>query len=203
MFLKLLSSDGTLEPTADEIAHAEARATQARSMGIPGADHLEIRIEGRIDRDMYERVNAQLDAAPCAQSIELFIDSEGGECGSTIDLYIKLRRHPAAKKVARLLSRCESASVLIAVAADHRIATPDTKILLHPSSFELHNGDRWTAEELAEKANELRSVDDDFNTIMAQRTGTDVEIIARESTTEDFSPLSWCLVHGIIHEVQS
>ncbi|MBZ9603960.1 ATP-dependent Clp protease proteolytic subunit [Phyllobacterium chamaecytisi] len=200
MFLELLSHNGTLEPTAEETAEALDRAAIYRS----GPDHLEIVVDGYINREMYDRLKQQIDAAPCAHYLTLMINSDGGECAPSIDLYILLRRHPAPIKVALLQSRCESAAVLIALAADLRIAQADTNILLHPTSYELHKGSvRWTAKDIEEKAAELRSIDDDFNTITSQRTGCDVAIIQRESETEQPSTLAWCLANGFVHEVQS
>lgn len=204
MFLKLLSTNGTLEPTAEETAKAVRFATAQQAKGEGGPVHLDILINGRINRELCSVVETQLKEAPAAQSIALYIDSEGGECGPSIDLHILIRRHPAPLKVAHLLGRCESAALLVALAADRRVAQGNTSVLLHNAAYEaidIHS--RWTAKHLETLASELQSIDDDFNAIMSQRTGCPVSAISVESKTEDQSSLRWCLDNGFIHEVQS
>ncbi|MER9733045.1 ATP-dependent Clp protease proteolytic subunit [Mesorhizobium sp. M0217] len=206
MFIKMLADPGDqpdwFGTSSVELAEMREEASRARANGSAGPDHIDIDINGDISRETFERVKAKLDAAPFAKSIDIRIDSRGGDCFPSVDLFVVIERHPADKKVA-ILKQCASGAVLVAMAADIRLAAPGCEILLHPSSMVLvDDGRRYTAEELQRQADFMRKIDTDILTVIAQRSGADPAILAAEAATELPSTLAWCQQRGIVHEIE-
>jgi ATP-dependent protease ClpP protease subunit len=161
-----------------------------------------IEINGEIDQRMRERVEGELWQKRAARELTIVIDSEGGDLHHSLAIFRACSFAPAETKTARLLGACCSGATIVAMAADRRIARPDTKILIHMVGSVPSTTPRWTAAELRASANRLDAMDRQWLSMMADRTGAPFDVLCREASTEEFSSLAWCLDHGIIHEVR-
>lgn len=168
----------------------------------PSGDEPAVRINiyGDINQRMAARVAAQLEGAPEAGAINLHIDSNGGEFGPAFDIFVLLRRHRAATKIAHVV-RAESGAALVMLAADHRIAMPGAPVLLHGAAIAVQPG-RWTADQHADAADLLRWVDDQQAAIFAYRTGRPAEIFATAMGDEESATPEWLLANNLIHEIK-
>lgn len=198
-----LASDGTTAAFDRELVEER----DARRRSIPanaGEQHIVVNVHGFIDRAEQQRIQRELDAAPHATAISLNIDSEGGATVPVIDTFIVLRRHPATTKIAVIHDRCQSGAVIVAMAADQRIAHPNSSLLLHPSALSISVNDdrRWTAADLRRKADDLQKIDEEFDELVALRAGCALSAIAEESHDEEPTPIQVALALGLIHEVR-
>ncbi len=164
--------------------------------GVPTA----VDIAGEIDWPMVERVAEQLDAHSDAAELRMRINSNGGEFGAAFDLYVHLSRHRAGRKIAHI-DNAQSGALLVAMAADERIASVGAPILLH-STAQTPVG-RWTAAKHAETADFLGWCDANMAAIFADRTGHPAAVFAAAMRDEELAPLDWCLHHNLITEVRT
>lgn len=163
---------------------------------------LEIEIYGDIDGPMADRVWRQVELTPHAREIILKIDSLGGDFEAASSIYMSVRHlHRAKAKSAVILGNCSSGALLVALAADRRIARRGTTVLMHSASTLPDETFRWTAEALRRQANYLEVINDYLIEITCQRTGADRDIIAREMQNEEDSSFEWCVEHGLISEI--
>lgn len=201
MIFSMFSDDGvSLEPTEAvrqrNLKFAERHRTKGNYVR-----HIEIDIKGSIDELMFCDVMEKLASAPAAHSIDLIIDCPGGECFPAMLLHKQLRDHPAERKTAHIVGSCKSSGLMIALAADWRIASQNASFLIHQvrSIGDIVTG--WKAEDYQRQADQYRAIDADLITIIAQRTGIDVSTIRDIASDENPSSIEWCLETGIIHEI--
>jgi ATP-dependent protease ClpP protease subunit len=161
-----------------------------------------VEIIGEIDRHQRERVENELWQKRAARELTIKIDSEGGDLHHSMAIFRAIYCFaPAETKTARLLGSCCSGATIVAMAADKRIARPDTKILIHMVGSEPSTTPRWTAAELRASANRLDALDRQWLSMMAERTGAPFDALCQEAASEEYSSLDWCLANGIVHEV--
>jgi ATP-dependent protease ClpP protease subunit len=173
-------------------AHAFAGDTQ---------EDATIEIIGEIDRHQRERVEDELWQKRAARDLTIIVDSEGGDFYHALAIFRAISFAPAETKTARLLGSCCSGAAIVAMAADKRIARPDTKLLIHMVGGDPSTTPRWTAAELRASANRLDALDRQWLSMMAERTGAPFDVLCQEAATEEYSSLDWCLANGIVHEV--
>lgn len=168
---------------------------------LPSGDGppLRIDIRGDIDRKLLALVAAGLEDHPDAALLDIQIDSPGGHFGAAYDLYVVLRRHRAARKTARI-RRAESGALLVAMAADERIADVGAPFLLHAAA-QSPDG-RWTAAQHLEAAADLEWIDSNMAAMFAYRTGCPIGVFVAAMADEEHAPLDWCLRHGIITKIK-
>lgn len=194
---------GSFEPTSQYMAARVRLADRPPATGDGNEVIAKILIVGEVNPDMAAAVSDKLlFEAPAANLVSLEIDSEGGCARSAAFIHSMIRRHPAPRKEAYLRGACFSGALTIALAADHRVAAPSAKILLHPSRLELKcNSLGWTAESLMQQAAFLQAVDAEVVAMIIERTGAAADVIAREASTEECSDLTWCIENRIIHAI--
>jgi len=201
MIFSMFSDDGvSLEPTEAVRQRNLKLAERHRTKGNY-VRHIEIEIKGSIDELMFCNTVEKLASAPAAHSIDLIIDCPGGECFPAMLLHKQLRDHPAERKTAHIVGSCKSSGLMIALAADWRIASWNASFLIHQvrSIGDIVTG--WKAEDYQRQADQYRAIDADLITIIAQRTGIDVSTIRDIASDENPSSIEWCLETGIIHEI--
>ncbi|MDF2621323.1 MAG: Clp protease [Xanthobacteraceae bacterium] len=174
-----------------------ARRAEAEAAGWTGP--VSIDIIGDIDTTMAERVGALLDAAPRAEHVVITIDSPGGRFPAALDIHALLAGHPAKRKVARI-RRAESAAILVAMAADWRVAEPGAVILLHAAAMPA-SAARLTAAAHREAARHLGWLDGQTAKLMERRTGTAAKVFMDAMQDEAPSSIDWCLRYGVVNEV--
>lgn len=160
---------------------------------------LHIDIRGDIDADLLARVASDLEAHPDAGELHLHVDSPGGYFGAGFDLFVALSNHRAARKVAHIRN-ASSAALLPVLAANHRVAAPSARILLH--HVEQSPPGRWTAARHAETADFLAWLDASMAAGFELRTHTPAEVFLAALADEEPAPLDWCLATNLIHEIR-
>lgn len=201
MIFSMFSDDGTsLEPTEAVKQRNIKLAERHRAKG-DYVRHIEIDIRGSITEELFCDVMEKLASAPAAHSIDLIIDCPGGECFPAMLLHKKLRDHPAERKTAHIVGNCESGGLLIALAADRRIASRKASFLIHQSRSGEYSVTSWKAGDFQRQADQFRAIDADMFALIAQRTGIDVSTIQNIASDEIPSSIEWCLQNGVIHEI--
>jgi ATP-dependent protease ClpP protease subunit len=165
---------------------------------------LRIDVMGEIDDAMADRIYGQVTRDQGSDTIEVFINSNGGDFFASMSCYMAIRNlHSAPRKVAKILGRCDSSALLVAMACERRIASADTvSILLHRAAFQGQPDGRWTAAAHRAMASELEAIDSEIASIIASNSGADPAVIAEEMQTETSRSISWCLTHGIVTEIE-
>ena len=201
MIISMFSDDGiSLEPT-ETIKHRNLKLAERHRAKGDYVRHIEIDIKGSITEELFCDVMEKLASAPAAHSIGLIIDCHGGECFPAMLLHKKLRDHPAERKTAHIVGGCESGGLMIALAADRRIASRKASFLIHQVRSVSDIVTAWKAEDFQRQADQFRAIDADLITIIAQRTAIDVSTIRAIAADEKPSSIEWCLENGIIHEI--
>ncbi len=201
MIISMFSDDGSsLEPT-EAVKQRNLKLAERHRANGEYVRHIEIDIKGSITEELFCDVMEKLASAPAAHSIDLIIDCPGGECFPAMLLHKKLRDHPAERKMAHIVGSCESGGLMIALAADRRIASRKASFLIHQVRSVSDIVTAWKAEDFQRQADQFRAIDADLMTIIAQRTGIDVSTIRNTASDEEPSSIEWCLENGIIHEI--
>jgi ATP-dependent protease ClpP protease subunit len=138
-----------------------------------------------------------------AQRIHLHVDSGGGNIHEALAIFSALRSYPGTV-TAFAQSECSSAALLIFLAADHRVATADVKILIHGAR--VGRGDLaesyFTACTFRDHAQRLETLDAHMLDILTMRSGYHREAFATELLTETQLSAEVALGWGIVHEIQ-
>ncbi|MFD1984205.1 ATP-dependent Clp protease proteolytic subunit [Mesorhizobium newzealandense] len=158
-----------------------------------------IHIDGEVNASMVERVRRDLARDPAANSLSLLINSHGGSIDDARKIYHAIRQHRAETKRARVLAQCDSAAVIVLMAADFRRAQSNSQIILHPTSINPTASGRWTARRYTEAAARCQRLDDEILDLMTERTGASRAALAREDATESPTPIPLAISLGIIH----
>jgi ATP-dependent protease ClpP protease subunit len=178
-------------------ARAKARlAALARSAAV-----VTLHIEGDVDETMAHRVSTALSAAPTAKTINIHVNSPGGDLRSAFLAYDSIRAHSAAQKRAYGYGDVASAAALIFLAADVRRLYPSARVLLHGAELPNRDPERWTRAAYAEAIDTLALLDESVRDIIVERTGARPEIIAAEMANEKAMPPPKALSIGFAHEI--
>lgn len=178
-------------------------AMTARAEG-PVADVATVRIVGEIGPTTVREVKRQLDAAPFAKELHIGIDSFGGNVQVAFEIYAAIREHSAARKCARVTRNCASAAVIALVAADHRSATRDARLMVHWSAIDAHSArssNRWTTSRHLDAAGATLAADHAMLELLVDRTGGRRDLFAGEMSHEKDMPLPAAVFAGLLHEV--
>ncbi|TGR13064.1 hypothetical protein EN833_07775 [Mesorhizobium sp. M4B.F.Ca.ET.190.01.1.1] len=192
------------EPCDRLMAKVRARAEIDREHQVcmSVAEIADIRMIGEVDDAMATAVCDQLDAARLCPGIEVFIDSEGGDFDAAVRIFRAIRWHAATLKRARLGRRCMSAGVLVAMACDVRIASPNTEFLLHLTADQPDHRERWTIFKHLQAMRRLRLSDQSYLNVIADASGADLAELAIEAAKDEPQPLAWCLARGLVHQIE-
>lgn len=191
------------EPAPRLLAARQEMAAMARASGKATPRFALLTIEGEIDSKAATALQRQLDAAPHAMELRILVDSRGGSVRDALDMYRAIRAHPAERKSATVLAKCQSAAILPLLAADHRSAKAHSSILIHRAAIEPRPGaDRWTHDRHALAASLIRDADRDMVDIIVARTGADRDMVEVEMATEADMPPIKAVYMGLLHEVE-
>jgi ATP-dependent protease ClpP protease subunit len=161
---------------------------------------LGIDIDGFIDEATAARVIAELEANPKASRIHLHVSSEGGFFASSMAIHEAIRAH-AAKVKRAYIADASSGAILVALAADKRIALGDAHIVIHRAERRPDTVTRWTAKAHAAAVSDLNKTDHKQLQVFSRRTGRPMEVFKKEMANEKPSKMGWLLENNIIHEV--
>lgn len=167
----------------------------------------DITAEGKFDWSTWTRLESetsakyirdQLAQIPKTATINLYINSNGGEVKEGVGIYNQLKRH-GAKVNGIVDGNCYSVAFLILQACDHRVMNLGTSALVH---------DMWTW--IAGNAKELRAAADDLDKLMESNRQVFLDACGDKMTEEKLIELmeaetfltpDECLEYGFIDEV--
>lgn len=176
----------------------ENRATERRG---GRTEHFDLHIAGEIDEQLANRVLDELHDHCLATTVNVHIDSKGGDYNAALRIHRAILWHAAPSKVAMLGKSCMSAGMIVALAADRRIASPDTTLLFHGVGDRPDHSEHWSVARHLIEIRRLREIDVEMLNIVADRTGADLAALAAEASNEDYMELDRGLQLGFIHEV--
>lgn len=134
--------------------------------------------------------------------IHLLLSSTGGSVNEAFAIFLALRSQPVPVS-ARAAGVCQSAAMIVYMAADFRSATDGTEFLNHPTNS---NRDilpeKITAQILIDRAESLKRTDIKVAQLLADRTGGHLEWFLTEGATEEPLSLSDSIEAGIVHEIE-
>lgn len=148
-----------------------------------------------------KNVKAQLEGRR-PRYIHLGIDSMGGNVAEMKRIYNFLRNQPAqmSAEVGRF---CQSAAVMLLLAAAYRMAAVDSNILIHPTRIATTSfkSQEMTARDLRAQAELLERDDNEAIDTMVERTGYCRAWFKRQCENEDSLDVVEALESGLVHEV--
>lgn len=194
LFRKIARGLGLVRPaTAPPRPWRSARPLRPLGMG----DLQAIRLEGPVNQVSTLAVEVALKTAE-GRSIELFINSDGGDLPAALELHWTIRRHPW-RVISYVEDEASSAALLIALAGDIRRARADSRMLVHRSSCA---GIEGNASDLRALSWRLDAWDLRMAALIAGRTRRplpQVEAWMRQEV--EFSALE-AKENGLVHEVE-
>ena len=96
-----------------------------------GIGVLQLTVDREIDAELADTVSRYSASCP-AHSIEIAVDTEGGDWASSLAIFSSLKNH--GRRVTARIQRASSGGALIIMAADVRILDPSGHIFLHMPS---------------------------------------------------------------------
>jgi ATP-dependent protease ClpP protease subunit len=120
--------------------HAGLRE-QARSRRATATAAIDVYVIGEVRPSMAAMIGIDLERAPNAKTVNVHIDSNGGECDAMMDICASLRGH-GGRKIVWIAKRCASAALVIAACGDERICRPNS-CFLHHSAHSGGNLNDW------------------------------------------------------------
>jgi ATP-dependent protease ClpP protease subunit len=155
-----------------------------------------VAVRGEITTDLAAKVCEQIRAQHRAGTIDVFIDSQGGDVASAFDIVDALRAHHG-EVVTHGEGAVHSAAVLVFMAVGKRILARDATLLLHSCGGMPLDGTRWTAADHEKTAKRLAVIDAGVAAMIAERAGCAVAKIDAEMSTEAFTTTARALRLGI------
>ena len=130
----------------------------------------------------------------------LVLNSGGGSISEAFRVYEWLHALPVPLAIVAD-TRCCSASVIILMAADLRIANPGTQILLHGTHIDTESfPSRLNAKDLQRYIDDLKGDDDRVCDLLSARTGSDRDRFEAEMADEFYMSEAVAVELGVIHE---
>jgi ATP-dependent protease ClpP protease subunit len=176
----LFDSQGRPFGDAPQPGKARARAVLNRTAKLINQDTAIVplvpllSLTGEVHGAMASRVEAFCREHAAAASINVLIDSRGGDYAAGKSIYAALRSHRGQVCV-RVTGDCMSAAILPLLAADFAEALPSARFCEHCVGLVPSKGSntatRWTADEHKRTAAELDAYDGEVARLLAGRTG--------------------------------
>jgi ATP-dependent Clp protease protease subunit len=130
----------------------------------------------------------------------LHVNSSGGDTVEAFKIYDTLRACPL-RMTAVAGAEVASAALIIFLAAEHRVAAPDTRFLIHMSHRSGEGLGQCNARDLHRAADNLSAIDSRILDLIAMRTSFDRSFFQHVMQDEDYTPAALALETGIVHEV--
>ena len=178
------------------------RPNRERALALMADSTCRVTIRGEINEGMARYVKQQLAARPHAGTLEVTIDSPGGDIPSAFAIFDAIHGHSAATKITIAETECSSAAMLVFAAGDVRRMSADCNALLHLAALEPDaSRGRWTARRYDNAAKRLATIDTGVAATISSRCGCDTENVLREMQTERATPVSRLKALAIVTEI--
>lgn len=182
--------------------------SQVASISVPVADVVDgiltLKLIGSIGPD--EPINAASVRRVISRGgfchIHMIIASTGGDVREAAEIYAALRNQPVpVSAVAR--GYCYSAAVIIFLAASLRIASHDAVFLIHQTRHPRDAlSEMVTASELRAAAEKLHALDEENAQLLADRTGSRIDLFRDEIKTETMLDVAEAISLGLVHSLE-
>jgi len=138
----------------------------------------------------------QLKAFGSVNTIDVWIDSNGGSAFDGISIYNTLNQH-AAKKIVHIIARCCSAASVVAMAGDEIHIAENAFYMIHEAS-----ADAWgTAKDLRARADMLELLNKQVTETYSARTKQDVKAIADMMSAETWMDATTAVAKGFATQI--
>lgn len=143
-----------------------------------------------------EGVRQALDGLRGVKTLNIFINSEGGDVFEAKAIYTQLKRF-AAEKVVHIDGLAASAATFIAMAGDRIVTSPAATWMIHEA---------WTvamgnAGDLRDSADLLEMINEDIAKLYADRTGKDISTVRELMAAETWMTAQEALDLGFTDEI--
>jgi ATP-dependent Clp protease protease subunit len=132
------------------------------------------------------------------KEIALYINSPGGSVYSGMAIYDTMQFiKPDVSTICVGMAASMGAFLLAAGAKGKRYALPNSRIMIHQPS----GGSQGQASDIEIQAREIIYLRERINRILSERTGQDMERIARDSDRDNFMSSDDALSYGLIDKI--
>jgi ATP-dependent Clp protease protease subunit len=132
------------------------------------------------------------------KEIALYINSPGGSVYSGMAIYDTMQFiKPDVSTICVGMAASMGAFLLAAGAKGKRYALPNSRIMIHQPS----GGSQGQASDIEIQAREILYLRERINRILAERTGQDMERIARDTDRDNFMSSDDALSYGLIDKI--
>ena len=156
---------------------------------------------GAIDADSANLINAQLlflESEDPKKDIQLYINSPGGSVYAGLSIFDTMNYiKPDVQTICIGMAASMGAVLLSAGAKGKRLALPNAKIMIH----QVLGGAEGQASDIKIQAEEILSLKDTLNQILAEQTGQDLEKVVRDTDRDYYMSSAKALEYGLIDKV--
>ena len=156
---------------------------------------------GPIDDNVANAVIAQmlfLEAEDPDKDIHLYINSPGGVVTAGMAIYDTMQYiKPDVSTICVGSAASMGAVLLTAGAKGKRYALPHARVMIHQPL----GGVQGQASEIEIHAREILRMREELNSILASRSGQDIEVVARDTDRDNFMSAQDAVEYGLIDEV--
>ncbi|MBC1211385.1 ATP-dependent Clp endopeptidase proteolytic subunit ClpP [Listeria booriae] len=160
-----------------------------------------IMLGSAIDDNVANSIVSQLlflDAQDPEKDIFLYINSPGGSISAGMAIYDTMNFVKAdVQTIAMGMAASMGSFLLTAGAEGKRFALPNAEIMIHQPL----GGAQGQATEIEIAARHILKIKERMNTIMADRTGQPIEVIARDTDRDNFMTAAEAKEYGLIDDI--
>lgn len=139
-----------------------------------------------------------LEAEDPDKDISIYINSPGGSITSGMAIYDTMQYiKPDVSTICIGMAASMGAFLLAAGANGKRFALPNSEIMIHQPL----GGFRGQATDIKIHAERILKTKETLNTILAERTGKSVEVIAQDTERDNFMTADEAVAYGLIDKV--
>jgi len=166
-------------------------------------DSRQIAVYGAIDAEMAFKISAQLLALEQADPeapITMILNSPGGSVSDGFAIYDTMRFvQPEVRVVCTGLAASIATVILLGAPKAHRVALPNTKLLIH--QVYLAGVVRGQASDLEITAHELLQTRKQINDLLAAETGQPIERIETDTNRDYWMTAAEAVEYGLLSRV--
>ncbi len=188
----------------NEAEEEEEEPTDGGDRAFLGRNLLKARtilISDPIDHRLTTRVMAQLllmDHDDTKAPIKIFINSPGGSADDGFAIYDMIRFvRPPVKVISAGLSASAATVIMLAAEKAHRLALPNTRIMIHQPSMRSFGA----AEDIKRTAEQILKLRERINRLYAEETGQDLEKVKEDTDRDYWMSAEEAVDYGLISRV--